>query len=380
MIAIALKMLVGDPVKLFGLIAGIAFSTLLMAQQGGFFIGLISRAASLISDAPTATIWVVDPQTLTAEAPRGLRSTDLYRVRSVAGVAWASPLSKASVTVTTLEQNISAATISGVDDATLKGVPARFVAGSPDDLRQPDAIAIDQLGFTKLWPNEPVLPGKVLEINDKRAVVTAITDAQPSFGAPVLIHTRMSQLQNFAKLSDRNVSYILVGTVAGDDPAVVADAISAATGLKAQTSSGFQRETINYVVANSGIASAFGVVIVLGAIVGVLVSGLTFTLFINDNIRQFAVLKAIGVTGARLSLMILAQVSLVAGIGYSIGLWIATLFFDAVNQPLSDLKGFWLPWQVAALVALAIAAIVLVATAIGLRRVLWLDPAAAFRS
>ena len=35
------KMLFGDPMKLIALAFGIAFSTLLMSQQGGFFIGLI---------------------------------------------------------------------------------------------------------------------------------------------------------------------------------------------------------------------------------------------------------------------------------------------------------------------------------------------------
>ena len=41
MLTVALKMLFGDPMKLIGLVFGIAFSTLLMSQQGGFFIGLI---------------------------------------------------------------------------------------------------------------------------------------------------------------------------------------------------------------------------------------------------------------------------------------------------------------------------------------------------
>ncbi|MGL4440137.1 MAG: hypothetical protein ACRCUE_12790 [Bosea sp. (in: a-proteobacteria)] len=60
MILIALKMLFGDKVKLLGLVAGIAFSTLLMAQQGGFFIGLISRSANLVGDARDVSIWVMD--------------------------------------------------------------------------------------------------------------------------------------------------------------------------------------------------------------------------------------------------------------------------------------------------------------------------------
>jgi putative ABC transport system permease protein len=81
MLLIALKMLFGDPMKLIGLVFGISFSTLLMSQQGGFFIGLISRAANVISDAREATIWVMDPQTETVEGPTNMRATELLRAR-----------------------------------------------------------------------------------------------------------------------------------------------------------------------------------------------------------------------------------------------------------------------------------------------------------
>ena len=45
-----------------------------------------------------------------------------------------------------------------------------------------------------------------------------------------------------------------------------------------------------------------------------------------------------------------------------------------------ELRGFYLPWQIAAAVALATALIVLVAGVIGMRRVLVLDPATVFRT
>jgi len=109
------------------------------------------------------------------------------------------------------------------------------------------------------------------------------------------------------------------------------------------------------------------------------VSGLTFTLFISDNIRQFAVLKAIGTSNWRILGMVASQAVVVAFVGYGFGLGLASGFFEGVNQPLSDLKGFWLPWQVAAMVAVATLVIVLLASVVSLRRVLLLDPAVVFR-
>ncbi len=61
MYRIALKMLFGDRAKYIGLVFGVAFSTLLINQQCGIFVGLIGRSASIIDDTPEADIWVMDP-------------------------------------------------------------------------------------------------------------------------------------------------------------------------------------------------------------------------------------------------------------------------------------------------------------------------------
>jgi putative ABC transport system permease protein len=379
MLFIALKMLFGDKVKLLGLVAGIAFSTLLMAQQGGFFIGLISRSANVVLDARDVSIWVMDPLTETAEGPRAMRDTELSRVRGVPGILWAVPLIQATATLRTDEGRSTNAAILGLDNVSLVGINRAFVAGSPEDLRGPDAIAIDQLGFARLWPGEPIRPGKVIEINERRAVVVAITDAAPGFSAPVVVYTRLSQALDYTPGGRNRLSFVLASHAPGTNPADVGKAVTAQTGLKALTSGDFTRATIDYVIRNTGIAFSFGVVIGLGALVGILVSGLTFTLFISDNIRQFAVLKAIGTSNWRILGMVASQAVVVAFIGYGFGLGLASGFFEGVNQPLSELKGFWLPWQVAAMVAVATLVIVLLASVVSLRRVLLLDPAVVFR-
>lgn len=383
MLSIALRMLFGDPVKLIGLVAGIAFSTLLMAQQGGFFVGLVSRAANGVTAVAKADIWVMDPRTETAESPVSMRPADLYGVRGVAGVDEALPLLQATVTLRAGPGRSTVATLYGLDDVTLAGAPSDFTAGGPDNLRRSEALAVDLLTFERLWPGRTgelnaAAPGKDLatfEINDRRAVVVAVTDVLPGFGAPGVLHSRASNATLWAP--DARPAYVLVRTAG--DPAEVSARIEQATGLKAMPAAAFARATVNYVIAETGIAFSFGVVIALGAIVGVLVSGLTFSLFINDNIRQFAVLKAVGLSNLRLVGMVSIQALTVALLGYSFGLWGAAGFFDGVNQPLSDLKGFFLPYQIALGVAGATVSIVLLATVISLRRVLRLDPATIFR-
>ena len=282
------------------------------------------------------------------------------------------------MTVKTAEGRTESATVFGSDDSTLAGMSSVFAVGSRQDQMAPDAIAIDILGYTKLWPGEPIETGRVIELNDTRAVVRAITDAQPGFSAPIIINARLSHAARFAT-TGAVLTFVLVQVEACAEAAAVAADIASATGLKAMTSADFSAMTLNYVIGSTGIAFSFGVVIALGAIVGIAIVGLTFNMFIADLTRQFAVLKAIGLTNGRIVLMVLVQAFVIGFIGYGIGLWAAASFFDGVNQPTSDLKGFYLPWQIAVAAAGATLAISVLATFVSLRKVLRLDPATVFR-
>jgi putative ABC transport system permease protein len=92
--AIALKMLLSDRAKYLGLVLGIAFSTMLMANQVSIFCGLMLRTASQIIDIAEPDIWVMDPSVRYVDEIEPLTDMQLYRVRGVRGVAWAVPLLK----------------------------------------------------------------------------------------------------------------------------------------------------------------------------------------------------------------------------------------------------------------------------------------------
>ena len=135
---IALKMLFHDRIKFLGLVVGVAFSTLLINQQLGIFIGLLNRAGAIIGDVPEADIWVMDPGVKNLETIFPLRDTELGRVRGVPGVLWAVPFFKSMATIRTADGQLESATLIGVDDASLIGIPQRAVLGKIEDLRQPD--------------------------------------------------------------------------------------------------------------------------------------------------------------------------------------------------------------------------------------------------
>jgi len=378
MLGLALKILFGDRAKVLGLVFGVAFATLLITQQSGLFVGLMTRSQNIIAEAQEVDIWVMDPSVEYVDLIRPMRDGELFRVRGVPGVAWAVPLFKGTTPVKTPEGRTKNALLLGVDDTTLIGVTQRFIIGSVEDLQRPDAIAIDRVGFMQLWPGEPLAVGKTLELNERRAVVTAITDAAPAFSAQVIIYTRYSQAVSYLPTGRNQLSFILARAAPGIDPASVARTITHRTGLNAYSADEFAWRTVRYYLRNTGIPISFATTILLGIIVGSAIVSLTFNMFVSDNLPQYAMLKVIGVTDGRIIGLVLFQAGVVGFIGYAIGTGLAAAFFELACTPTSALRGFILPWWIAMGVAGAMTLLIFLSTLVSLRRVLVIEPAIVF--
>ena len=378
MFSIALKMLFHDRAKYLGLVLGVAFSTLLINQQLGIAIGLITRAGAVIVDVPQADVWVMDPGVKNLDTIFPLRDTELGRVRGVPGVAWAVPLYKSNVTIRTGNGELESSLLMGVDDSTLIGLPPEVVLGNIDDLRRPDAVAVSMDGYRKIWRNEPLKLGNIAELNDRRAVVVAIVKDSPKFTSSITFFTRYSQALQYTNNGRNQMSFIVARSAEDSTPADVAQSIVARTGLQAMSAEDFRWKAIMYVVQNTGIPISIGTVVALGVLVGIAVVGLMFNLFVLENLKQFAVLKAIGTTNIRLIGMVFLQAAVVGFVGFSLGLFGATMFFETAGKS-PTFQGFYLPWYVAAASGGVAAAIIILAAMIAMRRVLFVDPAIVFR-
>src|SRR3954469_10715993 len=86
---IALRMLTGDRAKYIGIVAGVTFAALLIAQQASIACGLLLRTTAQIQDIADVDIWVMDQNVEFIDELKPLTDDDLYRVQGVPGVAWA---------------------------------------------------------------------------------------------------------------------------------------------------------------------------------------------------------------------------------------------------------------------------------------------------
>lgn len=375
---IAWQMLTGDKAKYLGLIFAIAFSTFLMSHQVSIFCGLMNRTASQIDDVRDASIWVMDAKTQYLDEVKALTDQDLYRIRGVEGVEWAVPLFKGTSRAKAEDGKFRGVILMGFDDSTLTGVPRNIVLGNIESLREPESIAIDQVGYKYFFPNEEPRLGRTLDLNDHTVKIVAIVASSAPFVNLPVFYTRYTQAVQFVGRERNQMSFVLAKAQAGLSDQELTKRITASTGLKASTTNDFGWETIMYYIKNTGIPINFGITVIIALVVGTVVAGQTFYLFTLENLKQFGALKAIGVSDLRIVGMILMQAIIVGAIGYGIGISMTAAFFDLTASNL-DLRGFRLLPQIMQGTAVAVFCIVFLASAVSVRRVIVLEPAVVFR-
>ncbi|HEY7310401.1 MAG TPA: ABC transporter permease [Gemmataceae bacterium] len=394
---IAIKMLTGDRAKYLGIVAGVTFAALLIAQQASIAVGLLLRTTSHIQDIADVDIWVMDPNVQFIDEFKPLTENDLYRVQGVPGVAWAVRFYKGQgrlkldIGGDKKKPKYQQSVVLGLDDATLVGAPREILLGSLADLRQPDAVIIDENGYRYLWPNEPLSVGRELEMNDHRAVIVGICKASDTFQTFPIFYCRYHQAIRYVPQERKVMTAILVGAEEGVSHKEVCRRITEQTrlkpmklgeperpGLKALTRDQFIESTLMYFVKRTGIVVNFSITVALGFLVGCAIAGQTFYTFTLENLNQFGSLKAMGVTNLRIVGMVLTQAFVVGLLGFGLGVGGAALFGKLMAATGSRLA-FLMPWQVLAGTAAAVALIVTLSSLVSVYKVLVLEPAVVFR-
>jgi putative ABC transport system permease protein len=393
---IAIKMLTGDRAKYLGIVAGVTFAALLIAQQASIAVGLLLRTTSHVQDVADVDIWVMDPNVQFIDELKPLTENDLYRVQGVPGVAWAVRFYKGQgrlkldIGGDKKKAKYQQSVVLGLDDATLVGAPREIVLGSLADLRKPDAVIIDENGYRYLWPNEELKVGRELEMNDHRAVIVGICKASDTFQTFPIFYCRYHQAIRYVPQERKVMSAILVGVEKGVSHEEVCRRITEQTrlkptqpgeparpGLKALTRDQFIWSTLMYFVKRTGIVVNFSITVSLGFIVGCAIAGQTFYSFTLENLNQFGSLKAMGVTNGRIVGMVLMQAFVVGALGYGLGVGAAALFGQFATS--GSRLAFFMPWQVLAITAAAVALIVTLSSLVSVYKVLVLEPAVVFR-
>lgn len=380
---VAWLMLVGDRVKYVGIVCGISFAAFLITQQASIFFGLLSRTYGFVTDCGHADLWICDPKVQFIDDIKPMQDTELYRVRSLPGVAWATPLYKGLLRARLADGNFQTCNLIGLDDATLTGGPPELTAGRLVDLRQSDAVIVDEGGangkFARHLPDGRTIPlavGDTIELNDHRAVVVGLCRVSRTFQSNPVIYTTFARATTFVPRERKLLSFILAGITPGFASDTVCATVAEHTGLAAYPREEFKAKTFWYYINNTGIPINFGISVLLGFIIGTAIAGLLFYQFTTDNLRYWGALKAMGASHGTLLRMVLLQALVVGALGYGLGVGMAALFGWLTSK--SELAFLLLPWLLL-VTAAAVLLIVLLAALLSLWKVLRLEAAVVFR-
>jgi putative ABC transport system permease protein len=371
-------MLFGDHAKYLMLISGIMFATMLMTQGGALFCGIMSWTYSPLRNM-RANIWVTDPKVEQVNDSKPLRDTDILRVRSVDGVAWAAALYQGYNQARLVDGRFKFVTLVGLDATTLAGAPATIIDGKLEDLRLPNSVILDEFGVEQFSEgrDKPIGVGDTFEINDKEARIVGICKCVRSFTAGPFVFTTYSNIPEYVPGQRRLLSFVIAEPAEGVTAAEAARRIQQETGLRAYTREEFMWSTIWWFVQNTGIPINVGLIVLIGFVVGTAVSGQTFYAFVLENTRNLAALKAMGASTWTLCVMLMVQSLAVSLIGYGIGLGMVALVGNAVLQ-LGKVP-FLLLWQLPVASLVAVIFISILSAALGIWRITRLEPAIVFR-
>ena len=377
MLRLALKMLYGDRAKYAMLVGGLTFCALLMSQQVSVFCGLMRWTTATLRNIQVP-IWVADAKVEQVNEVVALRDIEVDRVKSLPGVEWAVPLYWGILNARLKDGSFQAVQLTGLDTATLVGRPGKMLAGRVEDLRLPNAVLVDQVGVKKFKKKGIELKiGSTFEINDKEARVVGLCQSDQSFLGQPYVFTTYDRALEYAPPQRKLLSFVLVQPKPGVDPAKVVETIRSIPGLTAFTSDEFFDRTIDWYMKNTGIPISFGTVVVLGIVVGIAIAGQTFYLFVHENLRFMAALKAMGARTSTLAKMVFLQAFAVGLAGYGLGIGIASVFGFGV------LKGgeppFYMPWQVPVFTGVVIVFICSLSALIGLVKIIRAEPAVVFK-
>ncbi|WP_294958010.1 ABC transporter permease [Sulfurovum sp.] len=381
MFEVAVKMLMHDRTKFLGLFTGIGFTAFLVTFAMSYFAGFMTRGFALVSENPTASIWVMDPAVHSTEATINMSDGALGLVRSVKGVSYAVPLYLGDVTARFPNGHFQSFQMIGVDDGTLSGTPRPGGGLSTTLLHIPQSVIVDSGGtkdklqtpmYTKdMWPYDGVhlnVPtrklryGDTLIINDKRVVVSGVSSTIPRFPPRPLMYTTQSNFKRLNPGENRYITFIMAKAEKNISAADLARNITKQTGLKAVTNNAFKKETVLWYLKNSEDVGDMVNMVILAMLVGFGVTGVMLYMFTYENLRQYAVLKAMGASNNQLVTMVFTQAFIGVIVGSGIGIGICALLGESVASadfpfrmmwfaPLLGFFGVWIVSITAALIS-----------------------------
>jgi putative ABC transport system permease protein len=371
---LALQSLLHDRGKLVASFVGVTFAGVLVFTQLGLLAGYVYSFLG-ITHFVGGDVWVMS---------RGAESLDYAEPLSVGSraaaarhpcVAAVRPLIFAEGSLRKPSGMPQIVRLIAAEPPPSGGLlPWNTAFGGPADLRAPLRISVEMIDREKLQlPEDPI--GARVEIGGQSATVAVLSRGIRSGSTFPFIFADPPTARRLARLPDGATTFWLVDLHQPSCAGEVIAEIERSPGLMAMTRAQATAMTGKYWLETTGVGAALTFVAVMGLIVGTVIVGQTLYAMVRDRERELATLRALGATARELAAFVAWQAGILAVVGITLGYGASAVLRDLARTSRLMIV---LPPSSAALGVGLLVAMCCAASALGIRRVVKLDPAIVF--
>jgi putative ABC transport system permease protein len=379
---LALRYVLADVPRLVASVAGIAFVVALVLVQAGIYSAFVASTTLLI-DESDAQLWVgssaMQYLEITLPVPYGW----VRRVGAIDGVAHAEPLAIRSAVRQSPSGVLDYVRVIGFDPAGTSlrlGVPPQTLAAMRTGDFAADRAQLSALDAGGVGANGNIhgVPARVAALTHGTQPIVSPTFLYASLGSAVAWSPlSLGEIMGGAPASDSPISFVLVRVRSdADEPAVRAAIERTLPGSRAFPRDEMAAITRAFWVRRTNIGFLLALGAVIGALGGAVVVAQILYISVNEHLREYALLKALGIPNRALYGAIVWQAIALAVLGYIPGVAVSAVVVAIAHTARGlDLAVTPLDGLLALGVALSIC---VVAGLLAVRRAVRVDPALVF--
>ena len=356
--------------KLAGILLGIVISMFLVGVQLSLVDLFLEKSTSILRG-NHEYIYVVDQKSTSSTTLSHVDNRVGYQLRSISGVDKVFPIIVSSGTCKFQSGGTANVSIIGVQYPEMAGGPKQYTSDTNlSTLRNEGAILIDESDLPKV---EKLQTGDYFYLNNHRVLISGMTKKNDAMGTPNVV-TTIERARLLTGFNPNHVSAFLLKSSAEDPLAqskIVAQINKTIPNVKAYTGDDFAKLTKQHNKKTNNLLGFFYMMITFALITGGIIVGLTMFSSVNDRIRDYGTVKAIGGSNCLILKLILQQGILYTLIGFMLTV---TLLF-AIKFPL----GISLSASLLLIVFLMTLVLSLAGSLFCVRKIFKLEPVQIFR-
>jgi putative ABC transport system permease protein len=284
-------------------ILAVAFSAVLIVMQCGLLLGLFA-ITSIPIDHGRADLWVGSPQVLSVDLGRPMPERYLARVAAQPEVERCEVFLQGFMHWTKPNGGSELCIVIGLrlgPDAL--GALWELTPELRARLAEPGAVIVDEGELERLGIGGV---GAVAEITNQRVHVVALVRGLRSLSGPY-VFCSVETSRRLLRMTAEQTTYVLARCRNRADAPAVVQRLRAYPTMSAFTSEDFSLRSRLHWLTKTKAGIALGFTAALGLLVGAVVTSQTLYAATAASLREYAVLRALGIPRWRMALLVMAQ-------------------------------------------------------------------------